>query len=139
MKRLFPFLAVLALLPALLLPVLAAEDVSPLESPEAGYMPLDEFLDTYSDGEYDIMPLAAVQSGPNTPVTSSTGLKGIMIDLLGPYEPTITQLRYQAYNSSNYSYVNQIEKDWPWIISAGIFAIVLYSVFRLGGCLLCKQ
>lgn len=81
----------------------------------------------------------AVQSTPNTPVESASGLKGILIQLFGPYSPTITQLRYQSNTSTNYTYVNDISPDWPWICSCGVFALVLFCVFRLGGAALCRQ
>lgn len=101
----------------------------------AGYLPPDEFFEVEDD--YSISVLA-VQSTPNTPVTNSTGLKGIMLSLLGPYDPPITQLRYQSNTSTNYTYVNDIHPDYAWMCSAAIFAIVLYCVFRLGGAALCK-
>lgn len=101
----------------------------------ATYISYDDFISTEQD--YTISVLA-VQSTPNTPVESSSGLKGILISLFGPYSPTITQLRYQSNTSTNYTYVNDISPDWPWICSCAIFALVLYCVFRLGGALLCR-
>lgn len=102
----------------------------------ASYLPPDEFLSLEDD--YSISVLA-VQSTPNTPVESAIGLKGILIQLFGPYSPTITQLRYQSNTSTNYTYVNDISPDWPWICSCGVFALVLFCVFRLGGALFCRQ
>lgn len=96
----------------------------------AAYLPPDDFFQ--SEDSYDIQVMA-VQSVPNTPVESATGLKGIMINLLGPYMPTITQLRYQSNTSTNYTYVNDISPDFPWLCSCGIFAIVLFCVFKLLG------
>lgn len=104
-------------------------------SASAGYLPPDEFFEVETDYEISVM---AVQSTPNTPVTNSSGLKGIMLNLLGPYDPPITQLRYQSNTSTNYTYVNDIQPDYAWMCSAAIFAIVLYCVFRLGGAALCK-
>lgn len=101
----------------------------------ASYLPPDEFFTVEDDYSISVM---AVQTVPNTPVTSSTGLKGILISLFGSYDPTVTQFRYQSNTSTNYTYVNDISPDYPWLCSAAIFAIVLYSVFRLGGSLLCK-
>lgn len=64
------------------------------------------------------------------PVQSSTGLKGILLDILGPYDNIITQYRYQANTSSNYSYVHETTPDYPWIASAVLFVVLLYSVFQ---------
>lgn len=101
----------------------------------ASYLPPDEFFETEDDYSISVM---AVQSTPNTPVTNASGLKGIMLSLLGSYDPPITQLRYQSNTSTNYTYVNDIQPDYPWMCSAAIFAIVLFCVFRMGGALLCK-
>lgn len=101
----------------------------------AGYLPPDDFFDTEDDFSIQVM---ALQTTPNTPVTDSTGLKGIMLSLLGPYDPPITQFRYQSNTSTNYTYVNDIQPDYAWMCSAAIFAIVLFCVFRLGGALVCK-
>ena len=79
-----------------------------------------------------------LQSEPNTPVESSSGLKGILLDLFGPYMPTITQLQYRQGSNQYYTYVNDISPDFPWLCSAGIFALVLFCLFKLGGALLCR-
>lgn len=134
-KWFFRFLSVCVALVCLM--SLSAFAVSPSSDVSDGYLPEDEFLEMYGN-DYSI-EVYAVQSGPNSPVTSSSGLKGILLDLFGPYDPVITQLRYQSNTSSNYTYVNNIELDYPWLCSAGIFAIVLYCLFRMGGALLCKQ
>lgn len=99
-----------------------------------GYLPPDQFFALYGD-DYEIQ-VVAVQSSPNTPVTSASGLKGIMINLLGPYDPPITQLRYQSNTSTNYTYVNDIQPDYVWMCSCAIFAICLWSVFAMGGALI---
>lgn len=104
-------------------------------SVSASYLSPDVFLALEDDYSIEVM---AVQSAPNTPVESSTGLKGILIKLFGPYSPTITQLRYQSNTSTNYTYVNDIAPDYPWLCAAGIFAIMLFCIFKLGGTLLCK-
>lgn len=101
----------------------------------AGYLPPDDFFEVETDYEISVM---AVQSTPNTPITNSTGLKGIMLSLLGPYDPPVTQFRYQSNTSTNYTYVNDIQPDYVWMCSAAVFAIVLYCVFRMGGAALCK-
>lgn len=101
----------------------------------ASYLPPDEFFSTEDDYSVEVY---AVQTAPNTPVESSSGLKGILLQLFGPYSPTVTQFRYQSNTSTNYTYVNDISPDYPWIWSAIIFAVVLYCIFKLGGTLLCK-
>lgn len=66
-----------------------------------------------------------------SPVVSSSGLKGILLDVIGPYDNIITQYRYQSNTSSNYSYVHETTPDYPWIASACLFIVLVYSVFSL--------
>lgn len=107
----------------------------PSSDPVLGYLPPDQFFSLVSDYSISVI---AVQTSPNTPVDSSSGLKGILLKMFGSYSPTITQLRYQSNTSTNYTYVNDISPDYPWIASAVVFAIVLYCTFKLGGTFLCK-
>lgn len=102
----------------------------------ATYVPPDDFFALEDDYAVEVY---AVQTAPNTPVESAVGLKGILIQLFGPYSPTVTQFRYQSNTSTNYTYVNDISPDYPWIWSAIVFVVVLYCIFKLGGTLLCKQ
>lgn len=64
------------------------------------------------------------------PVESSTGLKGVLLDILGPYDTVVTQFKYQQGNNSYYTYVNDISPDYPWIASALLFIVLLVSLFR---------
>lgn len=73
------------------------------------------------------------------PVTSADGLKGVMLDVLGSYDAVVVEYRYQNPNSSSYSYVREIQPDYPWLISAAVFIVVLYCCIRLGAALLCKK
>lgn len=64
----------------------------------------------------------------------STGLKAVMLSLIGDYETTITDYTYQSGASGYYSHSINIERDWSWICSCGVFAIVLYCTFKaIGG------
>lgn len=78
------------------------------------------------DEEYGVQVMAL------GPVTSSTGLKGILFDLLGPYDGVVVQYRYMQNSSTNYTYVNDVQLDYPWIFSAILFIVLLYSLFRTG-------
>lgn len=64
----------------------------------------------------------------------ATGLKAVMLSLIGDYETTITDYTYQSGSSGYYSHSINIERDWSWICSCGVFAIVLYCTFKaIGG------
>lgn len=77
--------------------------------------------------------LEGIETFALSPIVSSSGLKGILLDLLGPYDNIVTQYQYRQNTSSSYSYVNEITPDYPWIFSAVLFIVLLFSVFRLMG------
>lgn len=68
------------------------------------------------------------------PITSSDsdGFKAVILNLLGDYDPTIIEYEYRGQNGTT-QYLRQIEPDYPWLCSAAIFLVVVWSVFRLGG------
>lgn len=88
------------------------------------------------DPESGISPLYDLDNGQTT--ESSGTLKSILVDLIGPYNPVVVEYRYQNYNQSSYSYVREIQPDYVWWFSAGLFALLIYCTFRLGGALLRK-
>lgn len=84
-----------------------------------------------SDLEAGGYTLDGIDTFALSPVVSSSGLKGILLDVIGPYDNIITQYRYQANTTSNYSYVHETTPDYPWIASAALFIVLVYSVFSL--------
>lgn len=74
------------------------------------------------------------------PVTASdsSGLKAIVLELLGDYSAVQVEWAYENTNGYT-SYVREIQPDYPWLCSAAIFAIVLYCLIRMGVAMLCKQ
>lgn len=112
-------------------------------------VPADEIvkqvLDAVSDGglgdmdpifESDPeMPLESTEAAPVEayalgPITSSTGLKGALLDVIGPYDGIVTQYRYQQANNSYYTYVNDITPDYPWILSCLMLIVLVHGVFK---------
>lgn len=75
--------------------------------------------------------LVGIETFALSPVVSSSGLKGILLDILGPYDTVVTQYKYQQGNNSYYTYVNDISPDYPWIASAALFIALVLSVFSL--------
>lgn len=69
---------------------------------------------------------------PITP-SNTTGLKQVLVSLFGNYDTIVTEYRYT--NSNGYQTVTvNVQEDYVWIISAAIFSIVLYCLFKfLGG------
>lgn len=86
------------------------------------------------DEEYGVQVLAL------SPIESSSGLKGLLLDIIGPYDGIVVQYRYQQNTSStNYSYVNDVQLDYPWLSSAALFIALLWSIFAIGGRIICRK
>ena len=64
-----------------------------------------------------------------SPIEDSTGLKGVLLRIIGPYDNIVTQYRYQQSNNQYYTYVNEVTPDYPWIASAVLFIVLLLSLF----------
>lgn len=93
-------------------------------------------VDEYSTiSNIDIAPLYTPDTGVTTVPTGS--LRYVLNQLIGPYSPVVVQ--YQYSSGSNVAYVREIMPDYQWMISAAIFALVLYCVFRLWGVILCRR
>lgn len=119
---------------------------SNVDSDFAGFGDDSLYLSDGIDSPSDISsPVVVIQQAPQaaeeswtldgietyalSPVQSSSGLKGVLLDIIGPYDNIITQYRYQANSSSNFSYVHETTPDYPWIASALLFIILVHSVF----------
>lgn len=89
-------------------------------------IPFDLSGYTY-DEEYGVQVMALA------PVETSTGLKGLLFDILGPYDGIVVQYRYQQNSSTSYTYVNDVQLDYPWLCSAVLFIALIWSIFRIGG------
>lgn len=64
---------------------------------------------------------------------NTTGLKSVVLSVIGDYETITTDYTYQ---NSNYNYLSHsidTQPDYPWMITAAIFLVCLYSMFRLYG------
>lgn len=141
MKKLIPVLVVMTLVLALL-PVCASAD-TPSES---GALLLDESELGFTQHETitvmaDTMELVESSVFSLSPITPSntTGLTSIVLSLIGNYDPVVVEYRYQNNNSTNYSYLREVQPDYPWLVSAGIFAIVLFCSLRILGGAICKK
>lgn len=70
--------------------------------------------------------------------TDTSGLKAVLLQYLGSYDPIIVE--YQYTNSNNYvSYIREVQPDYVWLCSAAILLVLIFCTFRLGGSLLCRQ
>ena len=104
-----------------------AESPTPLE-PGMGDLLLALVQNQQEDGLGD---LVGIETFALSPIETSTGLKGILLDILGPYDNIVTQFKYQQSNNSYYTYVIEVTPDYPWIASAALFIVLLVSLFGL--------
>lgn len=113
---------------------------TPSDLAQAVYQAIAEIelqrVDEYAEiTDLQIMPLYTVDNGQtNIP---SNSLRAVLNNIIGPYSPVVVQYQYQS--GSNVAYLREIMPDYQWMISAAIFSLVLYCVFRLWGVILCKR
>lgn len=68
-------------------------------------------------------------------------MRSMIVDLFGSYQP-VTYSEYFYYTAADGTVMQDVNEvvasglagvDWPWIAGVFLFAIVLYSLFRLLG------
>lgn len=72
----------------------------------------------------------------------SSGLKEIILSLIGDYEPFVVTVDTEVINadgsiSSGVDY--KVQPDFAWIASFLMLALVVLSVFKMGGALFCRM
>lgn len=66
-------------------------------------------------------------------------MKDVILSLFGAYEPVMTTgtaIVDGVYESAQVVAGGFAGMDWPWIMTVLLFAVVLYSFFRMVGVLL---
>lgn len=98
---------------------------------DGGLGNLDSLFSTESDAP---LPLDSdeelVETHALGPITSSSGLKGVLLEVIGPYDGIVTQYRYQQSGNSYYTYVNDISPDYPWIFSALLLIVLIHGLYK---------
>jgi len=98
-------------------------------------------FDTGPDsGLLDDLDLVGVEVYGLSPVTPSdtTGLKSVLLEFIGAYDPVIVEYEYQNTNGYN-SYLREVQPDYVWLASCGMLALFVLSLFKLGGAILCRR
>ena len=68
----------------------------------------------------------------------ATGLKRVLLEVIGSYDAIIVEHEYQ--NTNNYSsYLREVQLDYPWLCSCGLFVVVLFCILRGGFSVLCRR
>lgn len=78
------------------------------------------------------------QSVQKVSASDTSGLKALLLSIIGDYETVITDYEYRTGNNTYTSHSINIERDWAWICSCGVFALLLYCTFRSIGGILCR-
>lgn len=118
----------LLLLPVFVISVQAAESSVYIVSQDV--WPPDQPLGLSADIEtYALEPI--------TP-SDATGLKAVLLSVLGNYESIVTDYRYQNA-SGNWQYLREIQPDYVWLASAGVFGLLLWCTFRMAGGIFCRR
>lgn len=113
----------------------AAPDASESSEP-TGYVYVDPDV-LKNSPDWQLTSVSTLQA-PVAPVGSSAGLKGILLNLIGDYNPPVVEYQYQNYNQSQYSYLREVVPDFPWIGACLLFLLLVYGLIRLGG-VLCRR
>lgn len=69
----------------------------------------------------------------------SSGLHAVVLSLIGDYNPIVKDYYYQT-QQGYYSHSIEIQPDWSWIMTCGLFIVIVFSTFRfIGGIFSCKR
>lgn len=143
MKRFISFVFILILLISLSVPALAGE----VEGESAdGVSSVNDSVysneiltvaDLDSSSDYELTGISLYSVSP-IEASDTSGLKQVLLSLLGDYDAIVVEYEYKNSTSSNYSYLREIQPDYVWMASFLLFALIIYCLFRLGGALLGK-
>lgn len=111
-----------------ILPVITPQEPEQDETPLSSELLMD----------WELEGIETFSLSPVTPA-DATGLKKVLLEVLGSYDNVVTQFRYIQEGSTRYTYVNEITPDYPWIFSAILFIVLIASVFRIFRSVLWKQ
>ena len=89
-------------------------------------------IDPVNDTITDINIFTSV--APVTP-SDTSGLKAVLLGLLGNYDPVIVEYQYQSGQGYN-NYLREVQPDYVWLCSFALLALMIFCIFRLGGALL---
>lgn len=89
-------------------------------------------IDPFNDTITDISIFTSV--APVTP-SDTSGLKAVLLGLLGNYDPVIVEYQYQSSQGYN-NYLREVQPDYVWLCSFALLALMIFCIFRLGGALL---
>lgn len=83
------------------------------------------------------MVLESVDVYSVSPVTpeNTTGLKAVILGLIGNYDTVVTDYTYTS-NNGYVSHTIEVQPDYVFICSFAMLCLIIYCLFRLGGALI---
>lgn len=107
-----------------------AENVQPAESDNS--IPAE-----VNPGSDDDMILQAVEVYSVSPITpdSTSGLKSVVLGLIGNYDTIVTDYTYTT-NNGYVQHTIEVQPDYVWMGSFLLLCLILYCLFRLGGAMI---
>lgn len=117
------------------------------DEPTMDEIPADDSgWDSVSDldsgsGLLDDVSLVGMEVYGLSPVTPSdtTGLKSVLLEFIGDYDPVIVEYEYQNNNNQYTSFLREVQPDYVWLASCGMLVVFVLSLFKLGGAILCRR
>lgn len=117
------------------LPSLAVDnEVGEEDSNVSDTAPVVVYASVADNPDYELTDTRLLSVSPVTS-SSSSGLKSALLGVLGDYDAIVVEYEYTSTNGYT-SYLREVQPDYVWISSAALLALVIYCLFRLGGCIL---
>lgn len=107
-----------------------AENVQPSDSENSN-------SEEVNPGSDDDMILQAVEVYSVSPITpdSTSGLKSVVLGLIGNYDTIVTDYTYTS-NNGYVQHTIEVQPDYVWMGSFLLLFLILYCLFRLGGAMI---
>ena len=80
----------------------------------------------FEDGELIGVSFASVS--PIEPEDTS-GLKAVLLSILGDYDPIVVEYQYQNNNMTGYNYLREVMPDYVWCASFIMLALFILIIF----------
>lgn len=112
---------------------LLSESNNLVDSPDEDVISEEE---TEINPDFDLPVSVELYSvAPITPEDTS-GLKAVLLSVIGDYDPVIVEYEYQNSNNQYVSYLREVLPDYPWFAGFLMLSLFVYCIFRLGGALI---
>lgn len=116
--------------------VAALED-SAFEAPASAGSTSEDSSSEVNPADNDDMVLDSVSVYSVSPITpdSTSGLKSVLLGLIGNYDTIVTDYIY-TNNNGYVQHTIEVQPDYVWMGSFLLLFLILYCLFRLGGAMI---